>query len=325
MSNERESARPLVSVILPTFNRLIYLRTAVESVFAQTFADWELIVADDGSEGETRDYLRSLAARPRVRVLWLPHSGNPGAVRNAAIGQAQGAYIAFLDSDDLWMASKLELQLAALRACPERQWSYTAIVQINETGEQIYADSSAYCEEGQIFEHLLTSRAGVATPAVMVSRQLLARAGGFDGRQPQCEDYHLWLRLAMLCEVSVLRQPLACVRRHNEQFHITGIGSLVEKGRMLERIATLASSSSQAAALRTARAGTAAALAVANAAAGASEAAWRTLAESGRFSWRRAIWWMAIVRVLAHTCVPARLLALAKEYRRAARHAVPPP
>src|ERR1700675_1890440 len=83
---------PEVSVVLPTFNRLKYLRAAVDSVLAQTFTDWELIVADDGSEGETAAYVAALANQPRVKVLRLAHTGNPGAVRNAACPAARGEY-----------------------------------------------------------------------------------------------------------------------------------------------------------------------------------------------------------------------------------------
>src|SRR5262245_51777211 len=68
---------PTVSIILPTFNRLKYLRRAVDSVFAQSFADWELIVADDGSDEATRAFLGAIALVPRVRVLWLSHKGTP--------------------------------------------------------------------------------------------------------------------------------------------------------------------------------------------------------------------------------------------------------
>ena len=95
-------AAATVSVVLPTFNRLKFLRPAVESVYAQTFTDWELIFADDGSDLETRQYLQSLENRPRVTVVWLPHTGRPAIVRNAAVSRAVGEYVAFLDSDDLW-------------------------------------------------------------------------------------------------------------------------------------------------------------------------------------------------------------------------------
>ncbi len=80
---------PTVSIILPTFNRLQYLRAAVDSVFGQTFEDWELVIADDGSDSETQAYLRDVARGPRVRLLSLPHSGNPPAVRNIALREAR--------------------------------------------------------------------------------------------------------------------------------------------------------------------------------------------------------------------------------------------
>ena len=331
MANEQTLLWPAVSVILPTFNRLQHLRPAVDSVFAQTYDDWELVIADDGSDEETRAYLSSLAVLPRVNVLWLPHSGNPGAVRNAALREARGEYIAFLDSDDLWMPSKLEIQMGALRAGPCRHWSYTAINHINDAGAQINAALSAswVYYEGNIFQSLLTLKAGVAMPTVIVSRKILEQVGGFDECQGQHEDYHLWLRLAMRCEVGVIRQPLACVRCHNEHFSDFGIGALIARGRMLERILTLVTDSDRRTAVRTERARNAALLAAANAAAGNRSAAWRTLADSRRFSWRCAVWWAGVARVLAHLYLPARVKTLIREYHRAApqasRHGVMEP
>src|SRR2546423_477819 len=106
MSSQQVSIRPVVSIILPTFNRLKFLRPAVDSVFAQTFTDWELIIADDGSDAETSTYLATVDNPPRTRVLWRSHTGIPAAVRNAALREAAGTYVAFLDSDDLWVPQK---------------------------------------------------------------------------------------------------------------------------------------------------------------------------------------------------------------------------
>jgi glycosyltransferase involved in cell wall biosynthesis len=113
---------PSISVILPTFNRMEFLRAAVESVLRQTDPDWELIIADDGSGEETKAYLRSLDD-PRVRVLFLAHSGRPSVARNVAIRVARGTYLAFMDSDDIWAPTKLEAQLRAMRTTPSRRWS----------------------------------------------------------------------------------------------------------------------------------------------------------------------------------------------------------
>ncbi len=120
-----------VSIILPTFNRLQYLRDAIDSVFGQPFQDWELIIADDSSDAETWTYLGTLAGMPRVKVLRLSHTGNPPAVRNMALREARAEYIAFLDSDDVWMPQKLQLQIASLRSQRTRRWSYTRCVTVD--------------------------------------------------------------------------------------------------------------------------------------------------------------------------------------------------
>ncbi len=79
---------PTVSVILPTFNRLKYLRAAIQSAREQTFHDWELVIADDGSDAATRGYLQTLEDPPRIRVIRLSHCGKPAVVRNAALRAA---------------------------------------------------------------------------------------------------------------------------------------------------------------------------------------------------------------------------------------------
>src|ERR1043165_1265982 len=99
---------PEVSIIVPSYDRLEYLRQAVESVFAQSFRDWELIVADDGSGPATAAFLTELEPQPPVRVLRAEHSGNPSVVRNLALRAAHGNLVAFLDSDDIWSPAKLE-------------------------------------------------------------------------------------------------------------------------------------------------------------------------------------------------------------------------
>src|ERR1700732_782927 len=125
---------PAVSIIVPTFNRLKYLRATMASVFEQTFQDWELLIADDGSDADTRAYLQRLDAPPRVRVIWLAHSGRPSVVRNAALRAAQGEFVAFLDSDDVWLPKKLETQIASLRSRTARRWRHTKFILVDESG-----------------------------------------------------------------------------------------------------------------------------------------------------------------------------------------------
>ena len=93
---------PVVSIVMPTFNRMEFLPATIESVLAQTVPHWELIVADDGSNAETLEYLAAWTRDERIRLMRLRRSGNAGAARNAGIAAARATLLAFLDSDDLW-------------------------------------------------------------------------------------------------------------------------------------------------------------------------------------------------------------------------------
>jgi len=207
------ASEPVVSVIIPTYNREAYLREAVESVFSQTLSDLVLIVVDDGSTDGTRPYLRTLTD-PRLRLIEHQHCANPARLRNVGLAAARGGWIAFLDSDDLWYPDKLERQLHVLRARPECRWSYTAVRRIDGQGNEYSAPPGPQPHGGWILEQLVDRSAGIALPTVMVDRRELAHAGGFDESFPRCEDYELWTRLAARSEVAALAEPLAAVRTH---------------------------------------------------------------------------------------------------------------
>src|SRR5450432_3348416 len=120
---------------MPTFNRLEFLPGAVESVLAQSFTDWELLISDDGSDDETRTYLQSLHD-PRIKLLFQSHTGRPAVISNLALRAARGKYVAFLDSDDLWLPGKLQAQIESLTRHASRKWSYTRYSQIDSSGKQ---------------------------------------------------------------------------------------------------------------------------------------------------------------------------------------------
>ena len=266
---------------MPTFNRPQYLRAAIDSVFAQTFTDWELIVADDGSEGETAAYLAALASRPKVKVLRLAHTGNPGAVRNAACRAAQGDYIAFLDSDDVWLPEKLALQIASLRAHPERGWSHTAFAVIDESGDLLRGARARWwpAVEGWILEGLIRMETVIATSSLIVKRRLLAQVGGFDRKLRMCEDYDLFLRFAGLTEMDGIRGTLLLKRRHAENYTDDAI-ALEDRGRALEKILAVSTDRALRTTLHRERAKVAAGLARSQAVGGGRWAALCTLARS---------------------------------------------
>ncbi|MEO8621098.1 MAG: glycosyltransferase family A protein [bacterium] len=205
---------PAASIILPTFNRLDYLREAVESVRAQTMSGWELIVVDDGSTDDTVAWLESLA-EPRMIILKHEHTGNPALLRNVAIALARAEWIAFLDSDDRWVPQKLERQLALHAGNPHLRWSYTGREMIDAGGAALPTNRFKQWEahSGWILQQVLALDANIPLPSVMVQRSLLREVGGFDASWPW-SDYELWLRLAEGYECGLVAEPLLEVRSH---------------------------------------------------------------------------------------------------------------
>lgn len=309
---EQIPTAPQVSIILPCFNRLPYLRCAVDSVLAQTFQDWELILADDGSGAETAAYLAELEALHQVKVLNLQHSGNPSVVRNAAMRAARGAYIAFLDSDDVWLPTKLELQIAMHRSHPERRWSYVAMERIHEDGDLMRGEPQRATPAGAIFEQLLRLVADVSMSAVMAERVLLERIGGFDEAQPFFEDFDLFLRLSLRSEVSVVTQALVRMRSHSQHYSADRIGMLAGRARMLEKMQPEADRLGVGAVLHREQEINYTDLARACAAAGRRPEAVRLLWRT-RDVWRLKPWWRAwgaLVKSFAPSCLRTALRRL---------------
>lgn len=205
---------PVVSIILATYNGLPFLREAVDSVRAQTFADWELIVIDDGSTDDSVAWLESLRDE-RVRVLRCEHTGNRGRLRNRGVAAARGRWIAFNDSDDRWRPEKLERQLAYHAARPELGWSYTGRTVIDVHGQPFANPLHRpwVPHSGWILRPLLSFDAAIALPAVLVDRSLLEQAGCF-WDHAWGEDYELWIRLAKEAECGLIDEPLVEIRGH---------------------------------------------------------------------------------------------------------------
>ncbi len=302
-----------VSVILPTFNRLEFLRPAIDSVFVQTFEDWELIIADDGSDEDTRNYLRTLDDPPRVKVIWLPHSGRPSVARNAALREAQGEYAAFIDSDDVWLPRKLEMQIASLRRHSERKWSCTRFALIDGSGNPTGPARNLPAPTGWILEQLLKSQTGIALPSVLVSRQLLEQLGAFDEELVMCEDDELWFRLAAHSEIDGVDEPLTLVRRHR-QHSGSDVMAWQDRRRVFEK-ALRTSGGGHPAILRKLRAEMSAGLARSQAASGMRIGALVTLFSSVPHSWRYPERWLGALSATARAFAPQSVRTFVRRYR----------
>lgn len=234
---------PEVSVILPTWNRLPLLRKAVDSVLAQTHRDFELIVVDDGSTDGTRDYLESIED-PRVRPIGLEHRGDLTSARSAGLCHARGEWVAFLDSDDLWLPEKLTLQLQRLAMHPECRWSYTGYLLV-DADERLLPERSALLGHpisGCILEPLLKFEVAVAVQAMLVQRSLIDEIGGFDEAIPIRSDYDFTLRLAARSEVCALPENLTWVREHagRTTAHLRHVDIYVDQERVFRKAAATA-------------------------------------------------------------------------------------
>ena len=198
---------PLVSVVIPTYNRWPMITEAIESVLAQTFNAFELIVVDDGSTDNTAHLLNPCDSR--LRVLSQPHNG-VAAARNAGVAMSRGKYIAFLDSDDIWARAKLQIQTDFM----ERN-SWVDICQTEEIwirdGLRVNPKLRHRKPSGDIFRRSL-ELCLVSPSAVMMTKKLFDLAGGFDESLPVCEDYDLWLRIAVGHPVFLIDSPLATKR-----------------------------------------------------------------------------------------------------------------
>jgi glycosyltransferase involved in cell wall biosynthesis len=200
---------PLISVIIPTFNRAALVAEAVDSVLAQSFRDFELIVIDDGSTDGTAARLASYG--DALRYQRQEQSG-VSAARNRGLSMACGDWIAFLDSDDLWLPKKLAVQADFFARHPEVKICQTEEIWIRN-GRRVNPRLRHAKPSGDIFEPSL-ELCLVSPSAVLLRQSLLAALGSapFDPWLPACEDYDLWLRIACRHPVFLIEEPLVIKR-----------------------------------------------------------------------------------------------------------------
>ncbi len=190
-----EHPTPAVSVVVPVFNSSGYIAATLESVFQQTFSNYEVLLVDDGSSDTAALESALLPFRSRIRHYHQQNSG-PSSARNRAIREARGKYIALLDSDDLWLPQHLERQIELLRQDGNLGLVYCNNVQWRD-GKRAGNAFDQVSQAGPVnLTNLLAERCTVNTSSVAVLRAAVMQAGLFDEGLRRCEDFDLWLRLA---------------------------------------------------------------------------------------------------------------------------------
>jgi glycosyltransferase involved in cell wall biosynthesis len=232
---EKTGKNPLISVIIPTYNRGWIIKEAIDSVLAQEYINYELIVVDDGSIDDTHDILNSY--QKNFLVLRQNNKG-VSAARNRGFAAASGRFIAFLDSDDIWLPQKLSQQVDFFQSNPDALICQTEEIWIRNN-VRVNPKKRHKKPSGMIFEPSL-SLCLVSPSAVMIKKNLFEEVGLFDETLPACEDYDLWLRVSCRHPVHLIDTPLIIKRGgHDDQlsaspgldkFRIKAIKKVIESG-----------------------------------------------------------------------------------------------
>lgn len=197
-------ATPRVSVVLPAYNAEATIRRAIDSILAQTMADFELIVMDDGSEDRTGAIVREVDD-PRVRYLRGPHRGVPPTL-NEGIGQARAPVVAIQDADDFSVPDRLERQLSVLDEHPDVAVVGSRMPEVDAQGRPLTPRAPFHA--GDAYDVLMRFNP-ISNSCATFRRDVVARLGGYDRRYGCAHEYDLWLRVSDHHRVIALDEPVA--------------------------------------------------------------------------------------------------------------------
>ncbi len=212
---------PSVTVVIPVYNGERYISETLETVFAQTFRDYEIICVDDGSTDGSGALLKAYGER--VRVVRQSNAGQ-SAARNAGVALAKGAFIAFLDQDDRWYPSKLERQVAALTAAPDAVLVHCNYDRVDADGRMLQPGAALAERASALASPLgrLLEEALIFPSAMLVRREAFQRVGGFDPALRGFEDFDLIARLKRQGRFVLLNEPGMAYRFHGAGFSRAG-------------------------------------------------------------------------------------------------------
>lgn len=228
------SSSPVVSVVIPAYNRAHLISRAIASVLNQTYQDFEIIVVDDASSDNIEEIVNSLDDE---RIRYIRHATNKGAgaARNSGITAAQGIYIALLDSDDEWFPEKLEKQVDRFDLSGEKTGVvYNGHLIVAENTNEIIARNFPTVR-GNVYIHALRYCLVGGGSTAMVKRECFQKAGLFDERLPSLEDWELWIRIAKICEFDFIPDILTKRYIHGQQLTTTLKGKIKARREIIKK------------------------------------------------------------------------------------------
>ena len=199
-----------ISVIIPSYNHATYIAEAIQSVLRQTVPAQEVIVVDDGSTDQTREVVAQFPAP--VRYIYQPNRGL-SAARNTGIQASMSKWVAFLDADDWWLPEKIRLQTEALERNPSAVLVYCSVWLQRPDGKRIY---NSACDPSRLWPRIRYQNCTTGSgSAVLVRKDVVVEAGGFNENLTACEDWDLWVRLALRYPFASVREPVVVGRQHD--------------------------------------------------------------------------------------------------------------
>lgn len=206
------SQSPTVSVVIPTYNRAEMLIRAIQSVLRQTYKDYEIIVVDDGSTDSTPSVIKEYEHN---EIKYIRNNSNKGGAfaRNLGLDHSNGKYIAFLDSDDEWLPTKLEKQIGYIENCPTTVGA--VYCQVLDKSDVLRRNISR-TKKGNVYSELLRGWCPPTTSSFLIRSEALKTGVRFDEALSSFQDYDLWIQLSKYWEFDFVPEPLVIFHHHEE-------------------------------------------------------------------------------------------------------------
>ena len=206
--------KPLVSIVMPTYNCAAYLPESIESILAQTYDAYEIVVIDDGSSDNTKLVLEPYSEK--IRYIDLGRNEGLPTARNLGIQSAKGEYVAFLDADDIWMPEKLKMSIDQFLKNPDAGMVYSKHINIDSKSQFLEGKIRRTLPSGNIFLQLFFEQNFIICSSVVVRKEVFNKTALFDFELENCQDWDMWLRIAFYYKAIGIDVPLVKYRHSSK-------------------------------------------------------------------------------------------------------------
>ena len=221
-----------VSIIITTYNRANFIEEALNSVLAQTYINWEIIIIDDGSTDNTKDIVNKYLYNNKIFYYYQNNTKQAGAL-NTGLKYAKGEWIAFLDSDNRWLPNRLESAIKHINIGTNAGLIYGDIYTINESGKRI-SDKNMKRFSGKVTSRLLFDNF-ITFNTTLIKKNILDKIGGFNSNLERAPDYDCWLRASTVTNVLYIKEYLADYRIMDDQISTDKTARLINNEKTLKR------------------------------------------------------------------------------------------